>query len=100
MKKIYIIVLTLAMASASTSMLAQTEQDNIEMSVAGVTLCIKGDNVHIVGASGEMMEIFNLTGSKVATIRIDSNDKNFALNLTKGCYLIKVGKAVRKISIQ
>ena len=44
--------------------------------------------------------VFNLTGTKVATIRIDSGDKTFALNLSKGCYLIKVGKVVRKISIQ
>ena len=29
-----------------------------------------------------------------------SADKTFALNLPKGCYLIKVGKIVRKISVQ
>ena len=62
------------------------------MSVSGISLSIAGGNVHIIGAAGEVMEIFNLTGTKVTTIRIDSNDKTFALNLTKGCYLIKVGK--------
>ena len=46
------------------------------------------------------MEVFNLTGAKVATVRIDSADKTFALNLPKGCYLVKVGKIVRKISVQ
>ena len=74
--------------------------DGIEMSASGIQLTIKDGNVHIVGAQGEVMEVFNLTGAKVATIRIDSGDKTFALNLSKGCYLIKVGKVVRKISIQ
>lgn len=100
MKKIFIIALTLAMAFAAFSLYAQAEREGIEVSVSGITLSISGGNVHIVGASGEVMEIFNLTGTKVATIRIDSADKTFALNLPKGCYLVKVGKIVRKISVQ
>lgn len=100
MKKFYIITLTLAMAFAPLTIMAEPANDGIEMSVSGISLSIKDGNVHIVGANGEVMEIFNLTGAKVATVRIDSNDKTFALNLQKGCYLIKVGKIVRKISIQ
>ena len=100
MKKIFIITLTFAMAFAPVSMLAQVERESIEMSVSGISLSIAGGNVHIEGAQGEVMEVFNLTGAKVTTIRIDSNDKTFALNLAKGCYLIKVGKIVRKISVQ
>lgn len=100
MKKFYIITLMLAMAFAPITMLAETERDGIEMSVSGISLTVNNGNVHIVGANGEVMEIFNLTGTKVSTIRIDSADKTFALNLPKGCYLIKVGKMVRKISIQ
>ena len=100
MKKIFIISLTLAMAFAPISMLAESERDGIEMSVSGITLSISGGNVHINGANGEVMEVFNLTGTKVATIRIDSNEKTFALNLPKGCYMIKVSKIVRKISVQ
>lgn len=85
---------------APVSMLAEPMADGIEMGVSGISLNIKDGNVHITGANGEVMEIFNLTGTKVATVRIDSNDKTFALNLQKGCYLIKVGKIVRKISVQ
>lgn len=88
------------MAFAPVSMFAQAERESIEMSVSGISLSIAGGNVHIEGAQGEVMEVFNLTGAKVTTIRIDSNDKTFALNLAKGCYLIKVGKIVRKISVQ
>ncbi len=100
MKKIFIIALTLTMACAPVSMLAQSDRDGIEVSMSGITLSISDGNVHIVGANGEVMEVFNLTGTKVASIRIDSADKTFALNLPKGCYLIKIGKIVRKISVQ
>lgn len=88
------------MAFAPISMLAETEHDGIEMSMSGISISVNGGNVRVAGANGEVMEVFNLTGAKVATVRIDSNDKTFALNLSKGCYLIKVGKIVRKISVQ
>ena len=100
MKRYFIISLTLAMAFAPISMLAETEHDGIEMSMSGISISVNGGNVRVAGANGEVMEVFNLTGAKVATVRIDSNDKTFALNLSKGCYLIKVGKIVRKISVQ
>ncbi len=29
----------------------------------------------------------------------ESNDKRFDLNLAKGCYIVKVGRTVRKVSI-
>ena len=100
MKKIFIIALSLAMAFAPISMLAETSADGIEMSVSSISITVNGGNIHVAGANGEVMEIFNLTGAKVATVRIDSNDKTFALNLAKGCYLIKIGKIVRKVSVQ
>ena len=102
MKKILIISLTLALSFSPITALAEYEyeRESIEVSVSGVTLSINGGNVHIIGANGEVMEIFNLTGTKVASFRIDSNNKTFALNLPKGCYLVKMGKIVRKISVQ
>ena len=88
------------MLFAPISMQAEVFADSIEMGVSGIQINISGAGIHIVGAAGEVMEIFNLTGTKVASFRIDSNDKTFALDLPKGCYLVKVGKIVRKISVQ
>lgn len=34
------------------------------------------------------------------SIKIDGQDKRYTLNLPKGCYIIKVGNVVRKISIR
>lgn len=46
------------------------------------------------------LEVYNVTGAKVLTRQIDSQDKTFSLSLPKGCYLFKVGTVVRKFSIQ
>lgn len=100
MKKIVLILLPLALAIAPATMSAQNEHESMEASMSGITLTVNGSNVHVTGANGETMEIFNLTGAKVSTIRIDNADKTFTLNLPKGCYLLKVGKVVRKISIR
>ena len=58
-----------------------------------------GEAVVITNAEGKTLEIYNLTGVRVARIRIDSNDKQITLNLTRGCYIMKVDKVVRKVTI-
>lgn len=100
MKKFILILLPLALTLAPVSVSAQTEQENIETSVSGVSVIVKGNSVRIVGATEEKLEIFKITGQKQQTIHIDSQDKTITLNLPKGCYLLKVGKVVRKVSIE
>lgn len=34
------------------------------------------------------------------SIKVEGADKYYELNLPKGCYIVKVGKVVRKISIK
>lgn len=100
MKKIILILLPLALAFAPTSLYAQTEQEGIETSVSEVSVIVKGNSVRIVGAADEKLEVFKITGQKQQTINIDNADKTITLNLPKGCYLLKVGKVVRKVSIE
>lgn len=99
-KKLQIVVLALLLAGAPVSLMAQSEHEEIETELSAVNLSVNGAKVHITGAEGETLEVYNLTGVKVATIRIDSNDKTMTLNLQRGCYILKVGKVVRKISIR
>ena len=99
-KKLQIIALSLLLIGAPISLMAQSERDDIETEMSAVTLSVNGSKVHVTGAEGETLEVYNLTGVKVATIRIDSNDKTLSLNLQRGCYILKVGKVVRKISIR
>jgi len=99
-RELKIIALSLLLVAAPVSLMAQTERDEVETEISAVSLSVNGSKVHVTGAEGETLEVYNLTGVKVATIRIDSNDKAFALNLQRGCYILKVGKVVRKISIR
>ena len=100
MRKKLFILLAFALLAAPVRIFAQAESEGVESGIAAVTLVVNGNKVHVSGAQGETMEIFNLTGVKVATIRIENGDKSYNLNLPKGCYILKVGKIVRKISIQ
>lgn len=79
---------------ASDWELAAQEQidDQIKIEVVGKTLIISG-------AQGESLEIVSLTGNKVLEEVIDSPCQQFKLNFTRGCYIVKVGKMVRKISV-
>lgn len=64
------------------------------------SITVNGKSAHVCGANGMTLEIYNLAGMKVSSIKIDAADKVISLNLTKGTYIIKVGDIVRKISIR
>lgn len=74
-------------------------EEPIEAEMEVVTLTIQDNKAHITNADGKTLEIYNLTGIRVARIRIEGNDRQIALNLTRGCYIMKVGKVVRKVTI-
>ena len=60
-----------------------------------ITINVNGSN-----ASGKILEIYNITGVKIASYKIDSSDKTISLgHLSKSCYILKIGNIVRKISI-
>ena len=65
-----------------------------------VTLTVEGNVVLVNGAQGEVLEVVSLTGRQVAQYRIESASQRVELNLAKGCYVLKVGKVVRKVSIR
>lgn len=71
----------------------------VEDDFQAVSIRLTGNELRITGAAGEMMQIYNVAGIRVMTVKIDSSDKMYNLNLPKGCYIVKVGKIVRKISI-
>lgn len=101
MKKIGLIILGFLLLVAPDTVLAENEQqETIENTLSDVSIRVENNKVKIFGANGQVMEIFNLTGIKVATIRIENGEKSYNLNLPQGCYILKVGKIVRKISIQ
>lgn len=65
-----------------------------------VTISVEEGVVRVTGAVGQTLYVYNVAGVRVKSIKVDGDDKRFDLNLPKGCYILKVGKTVRKISIR
>ncbi|MDE6647998.1 MAG: T9SS type A sorting domain-containing protein [Prevotella sp.] len=65
-----------------------------------ITIAVSGQTVTVSGAQGETLEVISLTGRRVLTVKIESPAQRIELNIPKGCYLLKVGKVVRKVSLR
>ena len=53
-----------------------------------------------IEVKGQTMEVISLTGRRVMSEKIESPSQKIELSVPKGCYIIKVGKVVRKVSIR
>lgn len=84
-------VLTLASEMAASEF--ATEQSEPVISV-------QQSSVIVTGAVGETLEVVSLTGKSLMTVRIESPSQRIDLNVPKGCYILKVGKVVRKVTIR
>jgi len=97
------ILILAIMAFLSVPVLAVTmvmERGVAEQIDDEVTLSVEGNAVIVNGAQGEVLKVVSLTGRELAQYRIDSPAQRVELNLAKGCYVLKVGKIVRKVSIR
>ena len=56
--------------------------------------------LYVSGADGQQMEVVSLTGKKVLQTKIDSPAQRIEISLPKGCYIVKIGDVVRKISVR
>jgi hypothetical protein len=65
-----------------------------------ITFVVNGQSVTITGAQGRTLEVVSLTGRCVMTVKIDSPSQRIELNVPKGCYILKIGKVVRKVAIR
>lgn len=65
-----------------------------------IGISVVESTMHVTNAAGQTLYIYNVAGVRVMSIKVDGIDKRYELNLQKGCYIVKVGKVVRKISIR
>ncbi len=91
--------LFLAMPSAGHAAPMVEIIDNIEMEEGEVSIRIENNVLHVSGAAGQTLRIYKVTGVGVMTVKVDGDSKSYSLNLPKGCYIVKIGKVARKISI-
>jgi hypothetical protein len=105
LKKILILSSALLLATAPTVM-ARTMVMSSEMGVAEqveqekqIVITLEKKVVGVTGASGMTLEVVSLTGRHVASYNIEGPSQRIELNLPKGCYILKVGKVVRKVTL-
>ena len=64
------------------------------------TIKIQNKSVTVQEAQGMTLEIMSLTGKAIAAYKIEGPSQRIELNLAKGCYILKVGKTVRKVTLR
>ncbi len=79
---------------------AITAVEIIDNDIQAITISVTESTLHVAGANGQMLQIYNVAGICVMNIKVEGADKRYELNLPKGCYIVKVGKVTRKISIR
>ena len=101
MKKLIIIAFASLLAfGLPTVSYASTAIEIIEQEFQNIVISVNQSLLRVSGANGQEMHIYNVAGVRVMSVKIDGSDKSFELNLPKGCYIVKIGKTVRKISIK
>ena len=101
MRKIILtMTLTLMLSAPVLAVPVMMELMVVEQIDSEVTMVVEGNTVTVNGAEGLVLEIISLTGRKVAQYEINSPSQRIELNLTKGCYVFKIGKVVRKVAIR
>ena len=62
-------------------------------------ITVRGNQIRVQHAEGLTLMVYNITGVKVSTHRVESDDYSFTLNVDRGIYIVKVGKVARRITI-
>ncbi len=108
MKKIIYIVCLFAFLAAPATAFAATAVEITEADYdalkgnATVRVVSDGEGqakIRVTNANGLTLLVYDVSGAPVKKVKIDGQDRIYELNLRKGCYIVKVGNVVRKISI-
>ena len=98
---ILFIAFTLALfTGCPLQMKAIPNAEIIQNDFQGISIYVSESVLHVSGANGQVLQIYNVAGVCLMRVKVDSEVKLYELNLSKGCYIVKVGKTVRKISVR
>ena len=101
MKRIFTLLLaSTLLVGMPVAMYAEQAIEVIDNDYQNISISVSESVLHITGANGLVMQIYNVAGVRVMSVTVEGPDKRFEINLPKGCYIVKVGKVVRKISIR
>ena len=101
MKRIFTIFFSAALLIGIPQVVkAETSIEIIDADFQPISISINENILHVTGANGQVLHIYNVAGVRVMSVKVEGQDKRIELNLPKGCYIVKVDKVVRKISIK
>lgn len=96
----YSVAVAMLFAWPVSIMASEPEQASVEQTIEDdITITVNGQWVVINGAQGKTLEVVSLTGRRVMTTKIESPAQRVELNVPKGCYILKIGKVVRKVTV-
>jgi hypothetical protein len=95
----YTLILALA-APATVATASEMAMPEMAAEQQEPVVSVSQSTVTVSGAAGQTLEVVSLTGKCLMTVRIDSPSQRIELNIAKGCYIIKVGKVARKVTIR
>ncbi len=56
----------------------------VDIESEAITISVSGESVlRVTGAAGQTLHIYNVTGVRVMSIKVDGSDKSYNLNLTR-----------------
>jgi hypothetical protein len=103
MKRLLVYAFSMAMLMIPASMLRASEMADFAIEQQAIdeeiSISISAQSVTVSGAQGETLEVISLTGKKVMAVKIESPVQRIEINVPKGCYILKIGKVVRKVSL-
>ncbi len=103
MKRLIVYAFSMAMLMIPASMLRASEMADFAIEQQAIdeeiSISISGQSVTVSGAQGETLEVISLTGKRVMAVKIESPVQRIEINVPKGCYILKIGKVVRKVSL-
>lgn len=108
MKKYFYIILALGMMSAPAMATVMPAVEIIENDYdgqkGGISLRVYTEGngqtrLRVINATNQTILIYDISGAPIKKIKVDGADKTYEFNLRKGCYIVKVGNVVRKVSV-
>lgn len=93
-KKIFTLLIALITLSfvLPTTVRANTAIELIDQSFQGISISVYGSVLRVEGANDETMYIYNVTGVRVMSVKVDGADKRYNLNASKVAILLRSAK--------
>ncbi len=98
---IFSFITALTLMAPQTVKASDAEAPAVEQTIdEDIVIKIVGQAVTISGAQGQTLEVISLTGRCVMSAKIQDPVQRIDLNVPKGCYILKIGKVARKVTVR